>query len=66
MQFDKAQIIDMLRQHGQHDQADQADQALPEQVDSEQHADLLQRFGLDPQELISRFTSGGGNIPGIS
>ena len=61
MQIDKAQITEMLRQQGKNDQADQADQELPDQVDSDQHADLLQRFGLDPKELLSRFT---GGLPG--
>jgi hypothetical protein len=61
MQLDKAQIIDMLRQQGNNQQADQE---LPDQVDTDQHASLLERFGLNPQELISRFT--GGGLPGIS
>ena len=61
MQLDKAQIIEMLRQQG-NDQ--QADQELPDQVDTDQHASLLERFGLNPQELISRFT--GSGLPGIS
>ena len=60
MQIDKAQIIEMLRQQGKNDQADQADQELPDQVDTDQHADLLQRFGLDPQDLLAKFTGGGG------
>jgi hypothetical protein len=57
MQIDKAQITEMLRQQGKNDQADQADQELPDQVDTDQHAGLLQRFGLDPKELLGRFTS---------
>jgi hypothetical protein len=61
MQIDKAQIIEMLHQQGKNDQADQADQELPDQVDTDQHAGLLQRFGLDPKELLSRFT---GGLPG--
>ena len=61
MQIDKAQITEMLRQQGKNDQADQVDQELPDQVDTDQHADLLQRFGLDPKELLSRFT---GGLPG--
>ena len=60
MQIDKAQIIEMLRQQGKNDQADQADQELPDQVDTDQHANLLQQFGLDPQELIQKFLGGGG------
>jgi hypothetical protein len=61
MQIDKAQIIEMLRQQGKNDQADQADQELPDQVDTDQHAGLLQRFGLDPKELLGRFA---GGLPG--
>jgi hypothetical protein len=61
MQFDKSTILDLLRQQGKNDQADQADQELPDQVDTDQHAGLLQRFGLDPNELLGRFT---GGLPG--
>jgi hypothetical protein len=61
MQFDKSTVLDLLRQQGKNDQADQADQELPDQVDTDQHAGLLQRFGLDPNELLGRFT---GGLPG--
>ena len=60
MQLDKNMILDLLRERGQQDQASQADQQLPAQVDTDQHAGLLQQFGLDPQELIQKFTGGGG------
>ena len=59
MQLDKNMILDLLRERGQQDQADQADQQLPDQVDTDQHAGLLQQFGLDPQELIQKFMGGG-------
>jgi hypothetical protein len=59
LQLDKNMILDLLRERGQQDQASQAEQELPNQVDTDQHADLLQRFGLDPQELIQRFMGGG-------
>ena len=61
MQIDKGQIIEMLRQQGNNDQADRADQELPDQVDTDQHGGLLQRFGLDPNELLGRFA---GGLPG--
>jgi hypothetical protein len=61
VQIDKNAILDLLRERGQQDQASQAEQELPDQVDTEQHADLLQRFGLDPQELLQRFM--GGEMP---
>jgi hypothetical protein len=64
MQLDKNTILDLLRQRGDHQSADQADQELPDRVDTDQHADLLERFGLDPTELASRFTGGAG-LPGV-
>ena len=60
MQLDKNMILDLLRERGQQDQADQAAQQLPDQVDTDRDAGLLQRFGIDPQELIQKFMSGGG------
>jgi hypothetical protein len=61
MQIPKDQILALLRDRGQDDQASQAQNELPDQVDTDQHADLLQRFGIDPQELISKY---GGQIAG--
>ena len=60
MQLDKNMIIDLLRERGQGDQASQAEQELPDQVDTDKDGGLLQKFGLDPQELIQKFMGGGG------
>jgi hypothetical protein len=60
VQLDKNMILDLLRERGQGDQASQAEQELPDQVDTDQDANLLQKFGLDPQELIQKFMGGGG------
>jgi hypothetical protein len=60
VQIDKSTIMDLLRERGQQDQATQAEQELPDQVDTDRDAGLLQRFGVDPQELMQRFTGGGG------
>jgi uncharacterized protein YidB (DUF937 family) len=62
MQIPKDKILEMLQQQGKGEQVDQAKQELPDQVDTDQHSDLLQKFGLNPQELLSKF---GGNIPGL-
>lgn len=59
MQFDKSMITDLLRQQGQHSEADQADQELPDKVDHEEHAGMLEKFGLNPQDLISKLGGGG-------
>ena len=60
MQIDKNMILDLLRQRGEHDKADQAEQQLPDQVDHEQHAGMLQNLGIDPKQLLS-----GKGIPGL-
>jgi hypothetical protein len=62
VQIDKSTIMDLLRERGQQDQATQAEQELPNQVDTDRDAGLLQRFGVDPQELLQRF-AGGGDLP---
>ena len=65
MQIDKDQILQLLRSQGDDDKAKQADQELPAQVDTDQHAGLLAKFGLDPAELIQKFMGGqGGGIGG--
>jgi hypothetical protein len=67
MQIPKEQILDFLRQQGKEDQVGEADRQLPDQVDTEQHAGLLEKFGIDPGELLSKFGGGalGGKIPGL-
>jgi len=42
----------MLKKRGDHDQGAQAEQNLPEQVDTDQHADQLSKLGVNPQDLI--------------
>jgi hypothetical protein len=61
MNIDKNQIIELLRSQG-HPQADQAAQELPDQVDPEQHADLLAKFGLNPQDLPGKLGDLGGGL----
>ncbi|WP_247827986.1 hypothetical protein [Arthrobacter antioxidans] len=58
MKIDKAQIIDLLKSQGKNDDAEQAQSQLPDQVDPEQHSDLLARFGINPRDLL-------GKIPGL-
>jgi hypothetical protein len=63
VQIDKEQIINLLRDQGDQDKAQKAEQELPDQVDTDRDAGVLQRLGIDPSDLISRL--GGGNIPGL-
>jgi len=59
MQIDKSQILDLLKSQGDEGKAQQADQELPEKVDTEQHAGLLSKLGIEPQDLLSKFAGGG-------
>jgi hypothetical protein len=67
MQFDKSQVLDLLRSQGDQGKAQQADEQLPDTVDTEQHAGLLEKLGLSPQELISKLAGGGlgGGLGGL-
>lgn len=58
MNIPKDKIIDMIRSRGDHDQADQAQAELPDQVDTDQHSDLLSKFNIDPKNL-------GGGLGGL-
>jgi hypothetical protein len=55
MQFDKQTVINLIEEQMGSQHADQAAQELPDQVDHEHHADLLQKFGVNPEDLMSRF-----------
>ena len=65
MNFDKDTILQFLRGNGQHEQAAQAAQELPDQVDTDQHAGVLSKFGINPADLIAKFTGGSGGSGGL-
>jgi hypothetical protein len=54
LQISKDMILNMLEQRGGGDKVDQANQELPAQVDPERDSELLQKFGLKPEEVLSR------------
>lgn len=58
MNIDKSKIIDLLKSQGKNDEAGQAQSELPDQVDPQQHSDLLAKFGINPKDLM-------GKIPGL-
>jgi hypothetical protein len=64
MQIPKEQVLELLRSRGQEDKAAQADGELPEQVDTDQHAGILQKLGLDPGDLIGALGGGAGGLGG--
>ena len=62
VEIPKDKILDLLREQGKSDQVDQAEQELPDQVDPERHSGLLEKFGLQPQDVLTKL---GDGIPGL-
>lgn len=62
MEIPKDKILDLLRDQGKGDQVDQAKQELPDKVDPERDSGMLQKFGLEPQDVMSKL---GGGLPGL-
>jgi hypothetical protein len=62
MEIPKDQILDLLRQRGEGDKADQADRELPDNVDPERDRGILERLGVDPQDLLGNLGGLGGKL----
>ena len=60
MQIDKDMILSLLRSRGDHEKAAEAEQELPDKVDDSEHAGLLDKFGVNPQELLGNLGGLGG------
>jgi hypothetical protein len=55
MQLDKQDVVDLLRKEGKNEHVQTALQELPDKIDHEQHAQMLeQRFGIDPGKLADK------------
>ena len=55
MQLDKQEVIDLLRKEGKNEHVQKAIQELPDKIDHEQDAEMLQRkFGIDPGKLAEK------------
>ena len=55
MQLDKQEVIDLLRKEGKNEHVQKALQELPNKIDHEQHAQMLQQtFGIDPGKLAEK------------
>lgn len=59
MQLDKQFVLDELRKEGQSQHVQRAIQELPERIDHDQHAALLEEFGLDPGKLAQKAAERG-------
>jgi hypothetical protein len=58
MEIPKDKILDFLKQRGDPDKAEKAERELPDTVDTERDKGLLDRLGIDPQDLM-------GNLGGL-
>jgi hypothetical protein len=59
MQIDKEFVLDELRKAGKDEHVQHAIQELPDKVDHNEHAALLERFGLDPGKLAEKAAERG-------
>ena len=55
MELDKDTIVNFIKEHiGDKDKAEEADRELPDKVDTDKDAGLLDRFGVNPKELLGK------------
>jgi hypothetical protein len=59
MKIDKDLVIDEIKKQGQSPHVQQALDELPAKVDHEQHAAMLEKYGLDPGKLAERAAKEG-------
>jgi hypothetical protein len=59
MELDKQFVIEELKKQGQSQQVQKALDELPEKVDHERHAALLEKFGIDPGQLAEKAAKEG-------
>jgi hypothetical protein len=65
MEIPKDKILDLLRERGDHDKAEQADRDLPDRVDPERDRGVLDKLGIDPQDLLGKLPGGLGDKLGL-
>jgi hypothetical protein len=51
VEIPKAMVIERIRSKSGAEKANEADNELPDKVDTENDADLLEKYGLTPDEL---------------
>jgi hypothetical protein len=60
MEIPKAMIVERIRSRSGAEKANQADNELPDKIDVDNDAELLQKYDLNPDELREEF---GGQSP---
>jgi hypothetical protein len=59
MQIDKSFVIEHLREEGQSEKVQHALDQLPEKIDHEHDAQLLEKVGIDPGKLAEKAAQRG-------
>jgi hypothetical protein len=59
MQLDKQFVLDELRKEGKNEHVQKAIQELPDKIDHEKHAAMLEKFGIDPGKLAAKAAESG-------
>ncbi len=59
MELDKQFVLEELKKQGQSQRVQQALDELPEKVDHERHAALLEKLGIDPGKLAEKAARAG-------
>jgi hypothetical protein len=61
MHIDKSLIINELEKQGKSEHVQKALAELPDKVDHEEHAQMLQKYGIDPGKLAADAAQKGLN-----
>jgi hypothetical protein len=59
MLIDKSLVLDELRKAGQDEHVQKAIQELPDKIDHNEHAAMLEKLGLDPGKLAEKAAERG-------
>jgi hypothetical protein len=62
MEIPKDKIIEFLKEQGDQGKAEKAERELPGTVDTERDKGLLDRLGIDPQDLLGNIGGLGGKL----
>jgi hypothetical protein len=54
MEIPKDKVVEFLKKEGRSEQAHKIEQELPEKIDHELHSDVLEKHGVNPQELLGK------------
>jgi hypothetical protein len=59
VQLDRQELVRVLRTQGDNDTADRVESELPDRIDTDRDADVLDGLGLDRTQLMATLAAGG-------